>query len=1078
MTLQKPLLRLVSLLMSLAIVPAVLADDIEVYGVNSGAGGKPNVLFIIDNSGSMSDATDGQPPSVGEDSKSTILKQVFDEVISNSAGKINAGLMQFNNITSGVKWPVTDLTTLASTIDPDITAGLTGQDVLSSIVQYSSAYEATNYVSPLIEARNYFKGSPVWLNGWDWEEYFIPPVWGVDHYSNNWPQYWTPNKATYLPQDAFKFGNNGPDPLTLGCWNGQPYDSDAYDGCSDKEMVPNSCQYYAESNYTTQECHVPSICISWNGEGDCNGMSQCPIGMSYTATHTEPAHDYCSYYFGSWEIPNYVSPIGSACQKNIIILLSDGLPTDNSQKWKAEEVLANSGVNSCENMGSMFFGDASNSSGDCAPELIENMATTDMLAGMPGSTVKTYTIGFGLIGDNAIKGQKYLKHLANKGGGEFYAADSYESLVRSLNAAIRNISGDADDFSGVSVGVRNSSFSNDNRAFINLFKPSPKRAWPGNMKGYFLGSDGLLDIHGNAVTDPDGSINDDAQSFWSANNDGAIVIEGGLDETISAGSRNLYTYTGSSTPSDIDLTLADHALTSANLALTNTMLGVSDLTARNDLLNWVATAPVSDPLHSKPAIAKYSSGEVVFTMTNQGFIHAVDAANPTIIDDESGGNELYAFIPKELLLNLGQIKTNLSTGSHIYGLDGQITLHHEDDNNDGVINTNEVARLYFGMRRGGNNYYALDISNKNSPRLLWQIKGGEGDFSKMGQSWSRMALTTLKSGSDKKVLIFGGGYDLTEDSKTARSPGIGNRVYIVNAATGGHMWSVGSGATGLNAANMNYSIPSDIAVIDINGNGYTDHLYFGDMGGQLWRVKFKETLGSDGTPMNNFDSNATVEQIGDFGSTANRKFFYPPAVALMSQQGKSYLAITIGSGNRAHPLTESVQDMVFMIRDSLKTPITTTLLLNDLYDSTDNLVGQGTDQASERVLMNAAAGWYMKLVVSEKSLSKLVIYDRKLRFTTYEPTEVIGDTCSANSTSKGRYYVMNLGDATPSSDQIVDESELTKDKRASAISIQGIASEPNIIFPPDGNTVEVFVGKENISTVSEGVNQLYWKQIH
>lgn len=1078
MILQKPLLVLFSLLISLTLMSSVFADDIEVYGIDSGASGKANVLFIIDVSGSMNDATDGQEPSFGEDSKLDVLKQVFDEVISSSSEKINAGLILFNNETSGVKWPVTDLTTDASTIDPDIPVGLTSQDVLSSIVQNAYADDATNYVSPLIEAMYYFQGAPVWLNGWSWETNFIPPVWNVDHYNNFWPQYWTPNKATYLPQDAFKFGNNGTNPLTQGCWNGQPYDANAYNGCADKELVPNSCQYNAEYSYTTTHCHVAPTCLLASPEGGCMQWSQCPAGQDYTQTSSSPAHDYCSYYFGSWETPDYVSPIGSACQKNIIILLSDGLPTENGQKWKAQEILADSGVSSCENMGSMFFNDASNDYGNCAAELIENMATTDLLAGTPGSTVNTYTIGFGLLGNAATEGQNYLTHLATKGGGQFYAADSYESLVDSLNAVIDGISGDADDFSGVSVGVRNSSFSNDNRAFINLFKPSTNRSWPGNMKGYFLGSDGLLDIHGNAVTNADGSINENAQSFWSANEDGAIVIEGGLDETISTGSRNLYTYTGGAALSDIDLSLADHALTTANVALTNTMLGVSDQSARDDLLNWVATAPISDPLHSKPTIAKYSSGEVIFTMSNQGFIHAIDGAKPIAENDESGGTELYAFIPKELLINLGQIKTNLSTGSHIYGLDGQITLHHEDDNNDGVINSNEVARLYFGMRRGGNNYYALDISSKNSPRLLWQIKGGEGSFSAMGQSWSRMALTTLKSGSDKKVLIFGGGYDATEDSKTARSPGIGNRIFIVNAKTGEHMWSVGSGASGLNAANMIYSIPSDIALIDINGNGYTDHLYFGDMGGQLWRVKFEETLGSDGNPSNNFDSNATVEQIGNFGNTGNRKFFYPPAVALMSQQGNSYLAITIGSGNRAHPLTESVQDMVFMIRDPLDTPISTTLELNDLYDSTDNLVGQGDDIASERVLMNAAGGWYMKLVSSEKSLSKLVIYDRKLRFTTYEPTEVIGDSCSANSTSKGRYYVMNLDDATPSSDQIVDESDLTKDQRASEISIQGIASEPNIIFPPDGNTVEVYVGKENISTVAEGVNQLYWKEIH
>ena len=189
--------------------------------------------------------------------------------------------------------------------------------------------------------------------------------------------------------------------------------------------------------------------------------------------------------------------------------------------------------------------------------------------------------------------------------------------------------------------------------------------------------------------------------------------------------------------------------------------------------------------------------------------------------------------------------------------------------------------------------------------------------------------------------MFGGGYDVTEDVKTGRSAGIGNRVYIVDADTGSLIWSVGAGASHLNASDMQYSIPSDIATIDLNGNGYVDHLYFGDMGGQVWRVKFKEMPGADGKPTVDFDNAPSVTKIGDFGSTDNRRFFYPPAIALMRDKGTKYLAVTMGSGNRAHPLDTSVQDWIYMIRDPVQSPLSSEVMLADLYDATNNLVMEG-----------------------------------------------------------------------------------------------------------------------------------------
>ncbi|MCB1754341.1 MAG: hypothetical protein KDJ38_02390 [Gammaproteobacteria bacterium] len=1059
-----------------------LADDIEVYGSNFGTTDVPNVLFIIDNSESMTYGTDGNPAS-WSDSKAAIMQEVFKDVLADSAGKINAGVILFNSYTSGVKWPISDLTSEANLIDPGIPAGITVEEVLGSIVDYYGYWGQTNYLSALTEAVAYFRGDKVWYNGWQWPTNVVPQTWNTSSNRYTGGSSTSPNPYTYLPHDAYVPGSAGPDPKTTGCWNGQPYDPSASNNCAGKELVPDSCVYYPETTYTPSPyCPESYVCTDPPGgsQGECNAWS-CPVDLVQGPDQVSPAHDICRYYIGSWVVPDYQSPIGAACQGNYIILLSDGIPTINNNPYKALDYLGYSNTSECEDVGSTIFGDASHNEGNCSAELLEMLNTGNQIPGLDPSNVTTYTIGFGLIGNDAIVGKNYLQHLANKGGGQFFESSDYATLSDSLKSIINAITGEVDDFTGLSIDVKSNAFSSDNRAFINLFTPSEKRIWEGNVKGYFLAPGGLQDTNGIDALDADGKFKANARSFWSSAPDGAIVSEGGLSEKLRDGNRTLYTYTGSADPVDVDLNTGagTHLLTSSNPAITTAMLGVPDSLAQTTVLDWVQTAPMADPLHSTPVIARYAAGEVLFTMTNQGFLHAIDAATPTALHDYSGGEELFAFMPQDLLPNLSQIKSNLSAGAHIYGLDGGLTFRHDDTDGDRTINNGEKAILYFGMRRGGDNYYALDVSDITHPKLLWQIKGGTGDFAAMGQSWSRMVLTTLRVGGNaKKVLIFGGGYDTAEDARSARAAGAGNRVYVVDADSGALLWSVGAGSSHLDAPLMQYSIPSDIAVIDLNGNGYADHLYFGDMGGQLWRVGFSENVDASGNPTVNFSSSPSVSRIGDFGSAANRRFHYAPAIALMREGGTEYLAVTIGSGDRAHPLNTSVDDWIFMVRDPINTPLSATVTMADLYDVTQNLVAEGSDTAGERAALALKKGWKLALNGGEKSLSRLVIFDNKLRFTTFEPTSSVAVTCGSNASSVTRYYVMNLTDATPSSDKNVDESTLTREDRSTEIDSLGIASSPTLVFPVDGNTVDVYVGKENVGSISQKVKRIYWRQFH
>jgi hypothetical protein len=60
-----------------------------------------------------------------------------------------------------------------------------------------------------------------------------------------------------------------------------------------------------------------------------------------------------------------------------------------------------------------------------------------------------------------------------------------------------------------------------------------------------------------------------------------------------------------------------------------------------------------------------------------------------------------------------------------YGLDANIRVQRIDNNNTGIIETADEAGkrdkvyLFFGQRRGGSTYYAIDVSTKTSPKVMW-----------------------------------------------------------------------------------------------------------------------------------------------------------------------------------------------------------------------------------------------------------------------------------------------------------------------------------------------------------------------
>lgn len=373
----------------------------------------------------------------------------------------------------------------------------------------------------------------------------------------------------------------------------------------------------------------------------------------------------------------------------------------------------------------------------------------------------------------------------------------------------------------------------------------------------------------------------------------------------------------------------------------------------------LTTAPelrqVGAVMHSSPLLVT-NKGKITYTNnvlgstnredyvlfgTTQGLLHVVDAKT---------GKEKFAFVPNEMVENQKEafLKYDSTTGGLsklYYGIDAPWTTYTEyvvDSSNNLTVGTGRNLQkgkqiAYGGLRMGGRSYYALDLADMNNPKLLFQISPSDqkvyyNGSSKsvpalqyMGQSWSKPAIAWVKWGkSRKRVMFVGGGYDAGGDDGDARTNGVkgpyagyesdtynqtnakGGGVYMFDADTGDLLWwasknatTTTSGVIGLNDANLKYSVVSEIRTEDRNADGLVDHLYFGDLGGQLFRIDLDNnaaTLGAFAkTPRLLLTLNAAAK---------SPRFYEMPSFSIYDYAGKTFAAISIGTGNRSQPLKD------------------------------------------------------------------------------------------------------------------------------------------------------------------------------
>jgi type IV pilus assembly protein PilY1 len=786
--------------------------------------------------------------------------------------------------------------------------------------------------------------------------------------------------------------------------------------------------------------------------------------------------------------PVYKSPFSGCTERAYIIMVSDGQPSrsDNS---------ADSLIRGLPGIGAVYSD--SNVRSSYIPALADWLSQNDVNTTLNGKqTIELYTIGFGA---GALNAAGVLKEAADLSGGKYFPATDANKLTGALINVIANLKPTNKSLTSASVGVDNFDRTQSlNSVYYGMFEPSTGARWKGNIKKYKVVSGRQVGINNVSAITTDGTISNGVQSFWSSTQDGAVVSQGGVAEIYQMMTKGRTIY------SDIanDGALEELTFTSAKTSFGSSEnlavhLGVvNDDDVMKEYLKWARGENVNsdtpymrpdvfgDPLHSKPLVISYDTNVTYLVVgTNQGALHMFkdDDANNTVTEE-------WAFMPKELFANIKGLRENLPSTDKIYGIDGQITLHFDDTNGDGKVNESEGDKvwLFFGLRRGGDSYYGLDVTDPEDPKMLWHIKGGAEGFEELGQTWSqpKVAYSKLNKGHENEpVLIFGGGYDTNKDADTAGTDDkVGKAIYMVDAESGEKIWSLAKG--GDTSFSGTDSIPSSIATLDSIGDGFTDRLYAGDTGGNVWRVDIPDDK----------KDNISVFKLASLagsGDEFDRRFFNEPTIAraIITETIKTtvttdsgteditvkkeipYDAVLIGSGDRTNPLGSKTKNSFFTIKDlniQTKTFLTENkpdpIEKGSLSDFTDNPFGNVAEEDLEALSLEVSQqlGWYFDFdIPGEKSTASGLVINNIAYFTSYTPPSELSEEEIAQckiADGSGWLYAVDLSLGTKSHHWV--ESGEDREDRIKHISNEFLDA-PTLVI---NNTVETVDGVDTVVT--------------
>ncbi|MGH0037787.1 MAG: pilus assembly protein [Myxococcota bacterium] len=462
------------------------------------------------------------------------------------------------------------------------------------------------------------------------------------------------------------------------------------------------------------------------------------------------------------------SPVQYACQKNFVIVITDGEPTrddfDNMDRTTFQnKLIGDYNPDNDEPEDGDEIPGCCSENGWYLDDVAMYMHQNDFHREFDGDqTLDVYTVGFTTEGNaNSI-----LEKTANVGNGLFFQSNNAEELADAIVTAVTDIIEKSQSFTAATVPA--SRATDGNNFYASFFLPSGKSAyWEGHIKNFEFNAAGeIRDKMGNCAVDDSsgncisGPLDTTAPAYWDA-----------YEEIPSPASRKLYVSDYGAGPPAATPTLPP-LFTTANVSATDLApegeaLGVSpnepgdfpDNTAAsaNDLRDrivdyvrgceWDSSPCVErdgklwDIFHSNPLLigspnaGHHSEGYIAFAQkyrrrdrvlyagSNGGFLHGFHAgAWDTSLDPDSfnrgTGKELMGFMPYPARQNVKELARDRSAPKH-YFVDGSVQAADvwlpASPTDAATASPDEWHTVLVGnMRQGGNVVFALDVTDPPS----------------------------------------------------------------------------------------------------------------------------------------------------------------------------------------------------------------------------------------------------------------------------------------------------------------------------------------------------------------------------
>lgn len=289
------------------------------------------------------------------------------------------------------------------------------------------------------------------------------------------------------------------------------------------------------------------------------------------------------------------------------------------------------------------------------------------------------------------------------------------------------------------------------------------------------------------------------------------------------------------------------------------------------------------------AAANANRQAAVYVAANDGMLHAFNADN---------GRELWAFVPTMAMREMARLADTAYEANHRYFVDATPTL------GDVQIGGQWRTVLVGGLGAGGRGYYALDVTDPDAPRLLWEISAQDdtafGDDD-LGLSYGNPVIT--KNAAGRWVVAFSSGYNNVE-------PGDGQGyLYVRDVGSGQAISKIGTGAG-------DGGTPSNLGRIEGWVDADTDNtslrMYGGDMQGNLWRFDYDNQVGAGGTE-------ATLLGQARAPGGAVQPITVKPTLAQVGIGDDAVPVVIVGTGRYLGlpDLTDDTVQSIYVVKDTL-----------------------------------------------------------------------------------------------------------------------------------------------------------------